>query len=301
MVQLRPGSASGKASFAVTANFNRYHGDRREQFSLAYQFQKEMFEKADVALQNIVYFHSPLAHYVVATIKDVTTLVRHGVFRERNLPIRQLISRNNTNMEKLAKTMLSIANDWGVPHRDGFYREGPDCRGQFQKSMAVFEFTKLTSVMRVVDFFPLAVTVGESQESALSSGTNSIGSGSTSGADAGMGRQVIALVGDAAFSPFWPEGTGGNQAIVGALQQVFNLIEIRAARAKPKREVHAAEAMVVDKKANDRKKELQSSSGAPCNRNAYQFWMKRGYDGGTGVSWILTQEGNNGEKGLFDQ
>jgi len=146
-------SRSQRESYAITANFAHFPNDHREQFALAYQFYIEKFKSKKVAsLNNIVYYRSPIAHYIVAAIRK-ETLLEHGVVKE-DLRGDAFLSRNNTNKEALMKVAHTIADDWDIPHKAGFYDEGPDSQGNFNPSVNVFEFTKLTMAEQSIAVMP---------------------------------------------------------------------------------------------------------------------------------------------------
>jgi hypothetical protein len=254
------------ASYAVTANFNRFTNDSRTMFAVAYQYNINKFNAMDVKLQNIVYYRSPVAHYLVATI-DVDALLAHKVAR-RKLHPDKFLSRQNIDKEALEKVIWSIAKQWGVPSEEGLYMEGPDSRGKLRPSFSLFEFTRIERAEKSFDIMlpPLEATrnlVSETTEN--------------SSAVTSTGIQAIMVAGDSALTPFWPDGTGANRAILGAKMHVNNLVElfshIRDQQA-PDEDVQNSKAM---QNSMQRFRLLRDQKSGRCTRCEFQSYEEDTY------------------------
>lgn len=115
VVSAGPVSAQLPANFAVTGNFARFPQDISKQFAMAYQFYPEEFQAKAVPLENIVYYRSPLAHYMVATIKNKTTLLQRGVLKENRATTRELLNRDNVDRGALEAMVTDMGKEWGIP------------------------------------------------------------------------------------------------------------------------------------------------------------------------------------------
>eukprot|EP00928_Gymnodinium_smaydae_P005230 TRINITY_DN11796_c0_g2_i3.p1 TRINITY_DN11796_c0_g2~~TRINITY_DN11796_c0_g2_i3.p1 ORF type:complete len:941 (+),score=151.71 TRINITY_DN11796_c0_g2_i3:146-2824(+) len=387
---------SMSTSYAITANFKRYNNDVVPQFGVSKQFETQKFmQKVIRPLENIVYYRSPVAHYMVSTIPD-KVLVQHGVVKNRKLKGAEFVSSSNVDREKLQQMVLQIARDWNIPHKDGFFEEGPDRNGGFKPSCSLFEFTQLmvaeksislmpappyvqpvsqesprggakakkcccrpglctgnkvrkwlngfaetklelrhllidgqrgwcckphengcattadgyttpmppqfgydsdckekpskcsdivegavpteASYLRPVDAYDCKCPVGTRLwgEDERCRGKRKFASSSLAGLGCRcIGTQALLVGGDALQSPFWPEGTGANRALYGAVQHVWNLVSLAEASAKIDDPEEA-----VQKIAKKRYTALKDSDGRACNQCGYQTYMLGGYSGG---------------------
>jgi hypothetical protein len=136
-------------AFALTMNFKRYPGDDVAMVAKSYVYHQAEFNSKKIAIGNIVYYQSAVAHYVVCTV-TVDTLLEQQVLRQ-NLPSDELLRRDNLDRAALQKVVFAIAEDWGVPHKEGLYMEGPSSQGRLFPSFAVFEFTRQTIANKFFD------------------------------------------------------------------------------------------------------------------------------------------------------
>merc|ERR1719265_321145 len=174
LIPTKPFFEKQAQSYAITSNFQRYRddrlGDKRDQFSYSKQYLQAEFGSKEVLLDGIVYYVAPSQHYYVAIIKE-HTLLEKGVVKESQP---ELLQSGNVDQAKLEEVALQIAVDWKVPHRGGFFMEGPEAN---RKSFSIFEFSRM--VMGLFSFRRMPKN-GEVDP-----------------------LQFLTAVGDALVTPFW--------------------------------------------------------------------------------------------------
>lgn len=228
---------AGTENYAITANFKRFPDDRLESdISKSPTTHSEDFKNKTLQLDNMIYFESPVAHYIVASVKE-KSLGR--LTKNESLPFSY---DNNFDHTKLKDVVLELAREWNVPRNKGFYEEGPTRHGGYRHSFGLFGFGKMAKADRSFSILP---------------------------PPPGGGReQVIVLVGDALRSPFWPDGTGCNSALLHAVHAVWNLIEW--ARGSKDYEQHAKKLFDIAEMA------ILQNCKQKCE---WELWLKSGYDG----------------------
>jgi len=142
LITSRPASSWQGSNYAFTCNFARFKGDHRDQFTKSFQFAMAEFQAKKVKIGVIVYFRSLVAHYVIATV-GADTLQEHGVAKDATLSGDAFTSGANINKTALMNVATMVAEEWEIPHKDGFFEEGPDSKGNLRPSVALFEFTKM--------------------------------------------------------------------------------------------------------------------------------------------------------------
>jgi hypothetical protein len=181
----------GIPKYAITVNFKHFRGDVGSEIpGASKQYFVKRFESKEVQLENMVYYRSPLSHYVVATVPK-EELLKKGVFLKDYHNPDLLLARKNIGKEAMLNTGLTIAKDWGVPHKAGILGGDPET-GSTQCS--VFEFTRLKKA---------------EEQYRVHAG----------------GKKVVVVVGDSLVAPFWPDGTGANRAIISAYHAAWTLVE----------------------------------------------------------------------------
>ena len=171
-----------KMAIAVTANFKRGLDNEKkveEIPGLARQnkmeYFKELEERYNVGLENIVYFKDMTNYFVMTVKKD--SLLKNGILKE-DVSKEGLLDRDNQNMDALKEFVLKAAvhSTEGNPVKKSARLE---CSLDNLVDVSIFNFSELyrsAQASRVIER---------------------------------RGRRLlIGLVGDSLMQPFWPEGLG---------------------------------------------------------------------------------------------
>ena len=171
-----------KMAIAVTANFRRGLDNEKnveEIPGLARQnkmeYFKELEERYNVGLENIVYFKDMTNYFVMTVKKD--SLLKNGILKE-DVSKEGLLDKDNQNMDALKEFVLKAAvhSTEGNPVKKSARLE---CSLDNLVDLSIFNFSELyrsAQASRVIER---------------------------------RGRRLlIGLVGDSLMQPFWPEGLG---------------------------------------------------------------------------------------------
>ena len=171
-----------KMAIAVTANFRRGLDNEKnveEIPGLARQnkmeYFKELEERYNVGLENIVYFKDMTNYFVMTVKKD--SLLKNGILKE-DVSKEDLLDKDNQNMDALKEFVLKAAvhSTEGNPVKKSARL---DCSLDNLVDVSIFNFSELyrsAQASRVIER---------------------------------RGRRLlIGLVGDSLMQPFWPEGLG---------------------------------------------------------------------------------------------
>ena len=171
-----------KMAIAVTANFKRGLDNEKnveEIPGLARQnkmeYFKELEERYNVGLENIVYFKDMTNYFVMTVKKD--SLLKNGILKE-DVSKEGLLDKDNQNMDALKEFVLKAAvhSTEGNPVKKSARLE---CSLDNLVDVSIFNFSELyrsAQASRVIER---------------------------------QGRRLlIGLVGDSLMQPFWPEGLG---------------------------------------------------------------------------------------------
>ena len=171
-----------KMAIAVTANFKRGLDNEKnveEIPGLARQnkmeYFKELEERYNVGLENIVYFKDMTNYFVMTVKKD--SLLKNGILKE-DVSKEGLLDKDNQNMDALKEFVLKAAvhSTEGNPVKKSARLE---CSLDNLVDLSIFNFSELyrsAQASRVIER---------------------------------RGRRLlIGLVGDSLMQPFWPEGLG---------------------------------------------------------------------------------------------
>ena len=171
-----------KMAIAVTANFKRGLDNEKnveEIPGLARQnkmeYFKELEERYNVGLENIVYFKDMTNYFVMTVKKD--SLLKNGILKE-DVSKEGLLDKDNQNMDALKEFVLKAAvhSTEGNPVKKSARLE---CSLDNLVDVSIFNFSELyrsAQASRVIER---------------------------------RGRRLlIGLVGDSLMQPFWPEGLG---------------------------------------------------------------------------------------------
>ena len=192
-----------KDIFGIVANFKRVRGDYKTEQILgkSYHFYQKEFDSKQIKLENIVYYRSDLTNYLVATVKK-ESLNGNDVFIDNKLKGKKLLKRENINRDKLREMILTVANEWKIPHS---IKKNPfNILSNNKEDFAVFEFGKLKIAKQPIKFIKQRKMVMESQENQEDEEK-----------EVEDKWQMIGCLGDAECAPFWPKGTGVNHAWIG--------------------------------------------------------------------------------------
>ncbi|KAK2182205.1 hypothetical protein NP493_363g01001 [Ridgeia piscesae] len=197
----------GKLAIAVTANFinhNTQQEARVEEISgVAFIFNQKFFrelnQKTNVDLENIVYYKDE-THYFVMTAKKHSLLIKGVILQDYDDP-EQLLARNNVDQDALmayAKEAAEVSTNHMLPDLEFAHNH------YGQADVAMFDFTSMyhaEHASRVIE---------------------------RSGH-----KLLVALVGDSLLEPFWPMGTGCARGFLGAQDTAWMIRSWASGRQTP--------------------------------------------------------------------
>ena len=125
---------------------------------------------------------------VATVIKE--SLLQFNIFKNSKLHGNELVSRNNINNNELRELILKVAKEWNIPFNNKKNNINPFIikPDSGNDDFNIFEFGTLKESKKPLIF---------------------------------KNNQIICCVGDSAYAPFWPKGTGVNHGFLG----VYILVE----------------------------------------------------------------------------
>jgi hypothetical protein len=139
--------------------------------------------------------------------------LRKGVLRQDG-PLETVLSRDNVDCAQLERFVREVADHISLPAHCQFMKNS---RGG--NDVAIFDFSKY---LLSSSFFPwrslfilssLMRVRGLPRKQQATSPAKIVREG--------QAKLLVAIVGDALVEPFWPQGTGANRAILGALDTAW--------------------------------------------------------------------------------
>jgi len=189
-------------SIGMTFNFKNTHtpGEiAQREFAVASIYHqayfKEIQEKFNVVLENLVYYQGE-THYFVMTIKK-NSLIDRNVFKEVKPQISDLVDSSNIKVEELVALARDIATFCGIPQTNDIvlnHLNKPDVQ--------LFDFSERIQSEEASRVIP----VFNHKEEKLEENASNV---------------IVTLVGDSLIEPFWPLGTGCNRAVLSALDAAW--------------------------------------------------------------------------------
>jgi len=202
-------SRAGEA-IGITANFINHHSAEEEALqerSVAFQFNQQLFQElhqvCGLRLENLVYFRGVTHYFVVTARRD--SLLECQVFHNDHKDLTELVHPANINTEVLEEVMRKLAKHSGLP----------------QDTLAYATNHSLANDVQLFDFS----TKHQCEVSAKVVTPSVLASNASEGGD-GPGL-LVCLAGDALVAPFWPQGTGGNRAVLSALDTAWMVKELK--------------------------------------------------------------------------
>lgn len=218
-------SSRGSLAIGLTANFvneGTPEENKLPQLQHAYQYNRAYFnsleETVGVQCENLVYFRCPTNHYFVLT-PSLTSLLNVGVLKEK-LAFPECLSRGNLDQEKLLAVARQVSEFCGVPRGRPFCPFGADDK----PDVALFDFSQRTVASDAMLFLRgpgrAPLTSGLQEPAADAQALLQLKANEASPEEAPL---LVQLVGDSLMEPFWPQGTGANRAVLGALDCAWSL------------------------------------------------------------------------------
>jgi len=197
----------------MTFNFKNTHTPEEislREFAVASlynpSFFKEIQEKFNISLENLVYYKGE-THYFVMTIKK-NSLIDRNVFTEIKTQISELVQYSNIKEDQLVAVARDIATFCGIPqNNDILYNH------QNKPDVQLFDFSER---IQSEEASKLVEVVNQCKENIPSNASN----------EEVKKNVIVTLVGDALIEPFWPLGTGCNRAVISALDAVWVVHEM---------------------------------------------------------------------------
>jgi len=175
-------------------------------------FFKEIQDKYNIALENLVYYKGE-THYFVMTIKK-NSLIDRNVFKEVRTQISDLVECSNIKQDELLAIARDVATFVGVPVSNEIlynHMNKPDVQlFDFGERIQSEEASKLIEVFNECKE---NTSIPSNEEPQVITDKNS-------------SPVIVTLVGDALIEPFWPLGTGCNRAVLSALDAAWIIHEL---------------------------------------------------------------------------
>ncbi|KAJ3043304.1 [F-actin]-monooxygenase mical3 [Rhizophlyctis rosea] len=168
----------------------------------AKSFFDKLLKEKGVELENQANYPTEDSHYLVVTAKIPSLLSRGVVKQDCGADRAALLRPENVDREAMEAYMRDIATALKIPE-DRKLLTLQTSHGE-QTDIAIFDFSKRVTAI------PAAKVITENAN-----------------VDGGKDKSlVVALVGDALVTPFWPQGTGWAKAAHGVMSLVLGLKEL---------------------------------------------------------------------------
>jgi hypothetical protein len=221
----------GSLCIGMTFNFKNNHTKdevalREFAFAQIYHqsFFKEIEEKYNISLENLVYYQGE-THYFVMTIKK-NSLFARNVFKEIKSDMSELLEPQNLLVDNLLAVARDTATFCGIPSSCDIgtnHLNKPDVQ--------LFDFSQRIQSEESIKNVPIIPQTSDEVTSPLP-----------------KPEVLVTLVGDALIEPFWPLGTGCNRAVLSALDAAWIVNDI--AIKKPLSEIlHTRQACYIKMKS----------------------------------------------------